>query len=51
VTATKPAPVAALEAWRHHTTGAFTMLLLEGNHFFVRDRRTKITRAVGAALK
>lgn len=45
------APVATLEAWRHHTSGTFEVRLFEGNHFFLRDQRTEITRAVGAALQ
>jgi medium-chain acyl-[acyl-carrier-protein] hydrolase len=45
------APAAAVEVWRHHTTNEFKILLLEGNHFFVRDRQTEITHAVGAALR
>lgn len=45
------APLAALEAWRHHTTGAFEVLRFEGNHFFLRDRRTELTHAVGAVLR
>lgn len=44
------APKAALEAWRDHTTGAFEVLLFEGSHFFVRDRRTEVIRAVRAML-
>jgi surfactin synthase thioesterase subunit len=34
-------PVAALEVWDHHTGDGFTMLLLERNHSFVQDRRTR----------
>jgi medium-chain acyl-[acyl-carrier-protein] hydrolase len=45
------APVATLKAWRHHTDGAFTIRLFEGNHFFLRDRQADIIRAVGTALQ
>ena len=34
-------PVAALEVWDHHSGDGFTMLLLERNHSFVQDRRTR----------
>jgi surfactin synthase thioesterase subunit len=47
----KRAPADTLQAWRHHTTGPFKLLVLEGDHFFVRDRRTQITSTIGAALK
>ncbi|MCA1694960.1 MAG: thioesterase [Actinobacteria bacterium] len=45
------APVAALEAWRHHTDGEFAVRMFEGNHFFLQDQRTEVARAVGVALQ
>jgi medium-chain acyl-[acyl-carrier-protein] hydrolase len=35
-----------LEAWTHHTTGAFKVHLLPGDHFFVNSSRTRLLELV-----
>lgn len=39
-----------LDAWREHTTGAFTRELLPGGHFFLLTERAAMLRAIERAL-
>ncbi|HEX4423051.1 MAG TPA: thioesterase domain-containing protein, partial [Kofleriaceae bacterium] len=44
------APLAALEAWRGHTDGAFFLRRFPGGHFFFRDARDAVVSDIVAAL-
>lgn len=39
-----------LEEWRRHTTGRFTLHLVEGDHFFIIPHRALITRIIAGQL-
>jgi surfactin synthase thioesterase subunit len=42
---------ASLEAWRGITTGAFTLRMLPGTHFFVQARRDELVADIGGHLQ
>jgi medium-chain acyl-[acyl-carrier-protein] hydrolase len=40
-----------LEPWREHTSGAFTLRMFPGDHFFLNSARALLLRAVAVALE
>ena len=40
-----------LEGWRPYTTGAFSLRILPGDHFFIRTARTQLLGLVSQDLK
>ncbi len=44
------APSHAVEAWREHTTGPFTVRMFQGGHFFINDYRADVVRELGDNL-
>lgn len=44
-------PPRALDAWRHHTTGAFDRLDFPSGHFFIQSARRSFLRALSAILQ
>ena len=40
-----------LEGWRAYTTGAFSLRMLPGDHFFIRTARTQLLRLVSQDMK
>jgi surfactin synthase thioesterase subunit len=43
-------PRDALEAWRQHTTGAFSLELLDGDHFYLQSERPTLVVRILAAV-
>jgi medium-chain acyl-[acyl-carrier-protein] hydrolase len=41
---------AELEAWQRHTTGAFTLQMFPGGHFFLQSQRATLLSALGRLL-
>ncbi len=39
-----------LEAWREHTSGSFTLHMLEGDHFFLRSAQASLTREISRQM-
>jgi medium-chain acyl-[acyl-carrier-protein] hydrolase len=39
-----------MEAWREHTSRAFALHLIDGDHFFVRSAYADLCRVIGSAL-
>ncbi|GAA1254866.1 alpha/beta fold hydrolase [Sphaerisporangium rubeum] len=44
------APVEDVDAWRHHTTGGFTLRVFPGGHFFVAERLREVADVVAGLL-
>lgn len=40
-----------LEAWRQHTSDAFSVALLPGDHFYLREQEACLTGLIAAALE
>lgn len=49
-TSDRTAAPAALDRWREHTAAAFTLRVVEGEHFFLQTARTQVTSAIREAL-
>jgi surfactin synthase thioesterase subunit len=47
---TEDYPVEALEAWRRHTTGPFSVRRFPGDHFYLRGQREELLRLIASTL-